>query len=134
MKLSRASGYAVCALVYLARKGPGGPVTSEAIARAEGLPERFLLKLLVALVRAGTLSATKGPHGGYRLAKPARDVSLLEIVEAVDGPVRGDVPPVDNDGEAGIDHKLQTACDGAADIVRRNLARVSVAELAGKRK
>jgi Rrf2 family protein len=129
MKLSHISGYAVRALVHLHGMEPGKLVTSHAIAEAEGMPEKFLLKLLGARL----VVSLKGMYGGYRLARPAKDVSLLDVVEAVDGPVRGYAPPVERDGDA-IDHRLQKVCDEAADTVRRNLGRVSVAELAGKGK
>jgi Rrf2 family protein len=134
MKLLRASGYAVCALVYLARKGSGGPVTSEAIARAVGMPRLFLLKVLNSLGRARLLLAAKGPNGGYRLARPAKGITLLDIVEAVDGPVRGEAPPVAAAGGGKLDRRLQAECDEAAEVVREGLQGVSVADLAGRGK
>ena len=94
MKLSHASGYALAALAYIARAKPDGPVASHVIAAAAGLPERYLLKVLKPLVDAGVLRSLKGPHGGYRLARPPKAITLLEVVEAADGPVRGDAPPV----------------------------------------
>jgi Rrf2 family protein len=134
MKLSRMSSYAVRALVHLAGQETGWPVASHTIAQAKGMPERFLLKVLVALVRARILLSVKGPNGGYRLVRSAKDISLLEIVEAVDGPIRGDAPrEVDVDGGQ-LDRRLQAACDHAAEIVRAALGRVSVAELPGRRK
>jgi Rrf2 family protein len=125
MKLTRASSYAVQALVYLAREGAGRPVPSHVAARAQGSPGRFLLKVLKPLVDSGVLRSLQGPAGGYRLARPAKDITLLEIVEAVDGPVRGDAPPVGR-----LDRRLQAACDEAAALVRQRLARVTLAELA----
>jgi DNA-binding IscR family transcriptional regulator len=71
-----------------------------------------------------------GRADGYRLARPADAVTLLGVAELVDGPVRGDVPQTVTGADAGIDRRLQAACEGAAVIVRRNLGRVSVAELA----
>ena len=130
MKLSRAAGYAVCALVYLSGAEPGKPSASHAIAQAVSMPERFLLKVLVALARARLVLSLRGPFGGYRLARPAKAITLLEVIEAVDGPVRGVAPQVVTDVEP--DRRLQRVCDRAAEVVRRNLGRVSVAELAGK--
>jgi len=132
MKLSRACGYAVCALVYLAGAEPEKLVPSHTIARATGMPEKFLLKTLAFLVRARLVLSLKGPHGGYRLARPAKDISLLDVVEAVEGPIRASVPEVVTGADVRIDRRLQAACDAAAETVRRNLGRVSVAELAGK--
>ena len=131
MKLSYASGYALAALAYIARAKPDGPVASHVIAAAAGLPERYLLKVLKPLVDAGVLRSLKGPNGGYRLARPPKGLTLLEVVEAADGPVRGDAPPV-GAGKAGaaFDGRLQGVCDGAATLVRERLAGVTLAELA----
>src|SRR5262249_8322093 len=87
MTLSRATPYALSALARLAREKSDAPVTSQIIAAADGSPERFLLKVLKPLVDAGILRSLKGPTGGYRLARPTKDVTLLEVVEAVDGPI-----------------------------------------------
>ena len=131
MKLSYASGYALAALAYIARAKPDGPVASHVIAAAAGLPERYLLKVLKPLVDAGVLRSLKGPNGGYRLARPPKGITLLEVVEAADGPVRGDAPPV-GAGKAGaaFDGRLQGVCAGAATLVRERLAGVTLAELA----
>ena len=85
MKLTRASEYALHALVYLVQEKPEKPVASHIVAEAQGIPERFLLKVLKPLVSAHVLQSIKGPNGGYRLTKPAKEVTLLEVVEAVDG-------------------------------------------------
>jgi Rrf2 family protein len=133
MKLSRMCGYAVRALVHLAGEEPGCPVASHTIAQAKGLPERFLLKALLPLVKARILLSVKGPNGGYRLARSAKDITLLEIVEAVDGQVRGDAPGEVAVNGGQIDRRVQAACDRAAEIVRKNLDRVSVADLVARK-
>jgi Rrf2 family protein len=130
MKLTRASSYALHALAYLAQQPPGTAVASHVAAAARGVPEKFLLKLLKPLVGAGILRSAKGPHGGYRLARPAKDITLLEVVEAVNGPVRGDVPDIGQGGAAALDKRLQRACDEAAELARERLAKVTLAELA----
>jgi DNA-binding IscR family transcriptional regulator len=101
-----------------------------AIAAAEGLPEVFLPEVLKPLA-AGMLLPTKGQNGGYQLGRPGKRISLLEAVEPVGGPVRGDVPrwAADADG-ARLDARLQEVCDIAAGAVRNRLRRVSVADLA----
>jgi Rrf2 family protein len=129
MKLTRASTYAVTALAYLAREKPEGPVAAHAIASAEGIPEKFLLKLLLPLVGAGLVRSRKGPGGGYVLGRKPKDVTLLEIVEAVDGPLRALAEPVGKEGAA-LDKRLQSVCDAIAAQVRERLAAVTLAELA----
>ena len=90
MKLTRASSYALHALAYMASEGnPDEPIASHKIAEARGIPERFLLKVLKPLVSARVLLSIKGPNGGYRLAKDPAHITMLEILEAVDGPIRG---------------------------------------------
>jgi len=126
MRLTLASQYAVIALVYLARQG-GQVVASHDIARAEAMPSELLLKVLQPLVRAGVLYSLKGPSGGYCLARPADTVTLLNVIEVVEGPLAGDVG--DRDGSA-LARRLQAVCDQAAAKVRRRLARVTVAYLA----
>jgi Rrf2 family protein len=132
MKLTSATRYALHALTYLARHGDGRPLASAAIAEAAGLPERFLAKVLKPLVSAGVLDSARGPNGGYRLARAAKAVTLLDIVEAVEGPVQGEAPPVGLDGAAALDKRLQAACEKAAEVTRRRLRRVSLADLAGE--
>ena len=112
MKLSHASAYALHALAHLAERKDGQPVASHEIARAREVPERYLLKLFRPLVSARVLHSLKGPNGGYRLARPAAQVTLLEVVEAVDGPVRGESPLAGVSGRhAGLDRALQAGYD-----------------------
>jgi Rrf2 family protein len=134
MRLTRASMYALNALAHLAhlREGEGPPLASHAIARARSIPEKFLLKTLKPLVAAGILHGDRGPHGGYRLAKPPAKVTLLEVVEAVDGPLRGEAPFA-AEGAAGkaLDAGLQGVCERLADLTRRRLGKVRLSDLAG---
>jgi Rrf2 family protein len=132
MRLTSATGYALLGLVHLARHGGGRPLASAAVAAAEGLPEKFLLKVLHPLARAGILEAVRGPHGGYRLARPAGRITLLDVVEAVEGPVRGLAPPTGDTPEGRrLNARLQAACDKVAEVTRQRLRRVSLADLAG---
>jgi len=86
MKLTTRSEYALLALLYMARRGEkGGPVSVAVIAEAQDISVKFLEQILLALKRAGFLKSTKGQHGGYRLARPASDISLAEIIRVLDG-------------------------------------------------
>src|SRR5436305_15042825 len=114
MKLTRASSYALHAVAYMATQKQDSPIASHVVAQAQGLPERFLLKVLKPLVSARMLPSIKGPNGGYQLAKAPKDISLLDIVEAVDGPIRRQVPVFESNGNK-LDLKLETICNEAAD-------------------
>jgi Rrf2 family protein len=134
MKLTRASSYALHAVAFMAgMKKPDNPVASHKIAEAKGIPDRFLLKVLKPLVDAGVLTSVKGPHGGYKLARLASDISMLDILEAVDGPIRGHAP---NRAESNgiLNKRLDVICTETADTVKKQLAKVKLSDLlAGRR-
>jgi Rrf2 family protein len=134
MKLTRASNYAVQAVVAMAAQHDGLPVAAHLTAQSEGIPDRFLLKILLPLVSAGVLYSRKGPGGGYHLAKPASKITLLEIVEAVDGPLRGEVPALRGKGTDTLDQRLTKICQQVTNQTRSQLGKVSVAELASREK
>ncbi len=85
MKLTARSEYALLALVYLARQQPGEFISIETIAKAQGIPPKFLEQLMLALKRAHFLRSTKGQRGGYALAKAPGQISLAEIIRLFDG-------------------------------------------------
>ena len=85
MKLTRRSEYALLALIHLARAKGEGYIGVAAMAEAQGLPAKFLEQLLMALKRARLVQSRKGPHGGYRLARPAEKISLAEVIRLLDG-------------------------------------------------
>jgi Rrf2 family protein len=133
MKLTRAASYAIHALVFMAVRKQNRPVASHHIAQARGIPERFLLKVLKPLVSARVLQSIKGPNGGYRLAKGPNDITLLEVLEAVDGPIRGQAAFSRAEGNGYLDKRLDQICTQAAERVRKQLQKVRVSELASRR-
>jgi Rrf2 family protein len=135
MKLTRASSYALHAVAYMAQqKNSDKPVASHKIAQERGIPERFLLKVLKPLVSARVLLSIKGPNGGYRLARPAKDISLLDVVEAVEGPIRGSILVTPGDAPRSLDRRLEGVFEQATAVVRKHLQKVRIADLAGNHK
>jgi Rrf2 family protein len=130
MKLSSACVHALHALTYLARNPQDGPVTSQAVAAAVGLSASFLNKVPGDLTSSGLIRSERDKGGGYRLARPARSITLLDVVEAVDQPVRGEAPTVGVGEGRRLDGRLQEVCDRVAETVRRRLRGVSLANLA----
>jgi Rrf2 family protein len=90
MLYSRSAEYAIRALIPLADLPAGEFALVKTLAADTGVPSHFLAKLLQDLARIGVLKSTKGPHGGFRLNMPAKEISMLRIVEAIDGPGRFD--------------------------------------------
>ncbi len=85
MKLTRSVSYAVGVLLGVQQARGDAPVSAASIARSGKYPPRFLYRVLRRLVDAGLLNGTSGPGGGYSLARPARKITLLDIVTAVEG-------------------------------------------------
>ena len=94
MRVSAKVDYALRALAELA-VSPPGPVKAERLATAQGIPLKFLENILLELRRAEIVASQRGAEGGYQLAKPAGEVSLADVIRAVEGPiatVRGSRP------------------------------------------
>ena len=87
MKLSRRTDYALRAMTFLAIHPQDGPHSIAEISRAEKIPKEFTAKVLKELCRTGFIRSRLGPRGGYRLARPAEEITVLEIIEALDGPL-----------------------------------------------
>jgi Rrf2 family protein len=132
MKLTRASIYAIHAVAFMAAQKQNLSVPSHQIAKARGIPERFLLKVLKPLVSARVLVSMKGPNGGYRLARAATQITMLEIIEAVDGPLRGQVSFMAGKGEERLDRRLETICTQIVDQMRKQLQKVHIPDLTSK--
>ena len=86
MRVSAKADYAIRAAVELAANGDG-PVKGERIAQAQQIPPNFLENILGDLRNAGIVASRRGADGGYWLARPAEDVSLADVIRAVDGPL-----------------------------------------------
>ena len=126
--LTKRADYAIRTVLALARAAPGEPMSVRRVAKEQRIPERFLPQVMGDLVRAGLVDGTVGRSGGYRLAKPALAISLLEVVEAVEGDSRRRVcvlrgGPCALDGVCDV-HRVFTA---AQDDVLGRLRATSVA-------
>lgn len=89
MKLvpTRRTDYAIQSLVYIAN-APTSPVKANAVGEAMGIPTGFLQQVLREMLQAGLLTSRPGPSGGFSLARPAEEITVFQIVEAMEGPLR----------------------------------------------
>jgi len=93
MNVSSRCEYACRAVLELAGHGEQeGPMTAEVIAERRGIPEKFLVHILLQLKRAGLVRSMRGARGGYLLGRAPDDITLLDIVRAIDGPVLAPLP------------------------------------------
>jgi Rrf2 family protein len=135
VKLPVSTEWVLHCATTLAQLEPGQTASTKQLAEYYDLPAPYLAKQLQALVRAGLLTATPGPRGGFRLAHPPSDITLLQLVEAVDGAAppyecreirrqgRGALPPEDCRDTCILARKMAEA----HDVWRENLAATTLA-------
>jgi Rrf2 family protein len=87
ISITSKSPYALAALVELHGFGDRAPVAVSELARRRGIPAQFLEQLFAVLRRAGLLRSQRGVKGGYAFARPAAEITVLEVVELLDGPL-----------------------------------------------
>ena len=87
MRLALQVQYAICGVFDLAYNGQGEPVRIREIGARQGVPPRYLEQIFQRLRRAGLVTSKRGPGGGYLLARPATEITLRDVVEAVEGPL-----------------------------------------------
>lgn len=131
MKLTKTSAQAALAMGYLAEQSDDRPTQARQVAEHLGIPTDSALKILQALVRQQLLRSQLGRSGGYQMLAPAENISLLQIVEAIDGPISSGLPL--NPPQGALTDpvaQLREVCLRSADHLRRELSLITVAHLA----
>ena len=88
MQITRQADYAVRAVLHLARSGNAERSATSTVAKEQNIPPSFLAKIISQLSIAGLLHTSRGARGGVTLAREPRDITLLEVIEAIDGPIQ----------------------------------------------
>jgi Rrf2 family protein len=131
VRVSAKVDYAVRAAVELAAAEPGVNVKAERIAEAQAIPRKFLDNILQGLRQSGLIESRRGPEGGHKLARPAEDISIADIIRAIDGPlanIGGRFPEdVEPTGNAAPMREVWIAVRAA---LRNVLEQVSLADVA----
>lgn len=131
MRLSARADYAIRAAAELARGKPGDPpVKGEQLSEAQAIPLKFLENILIDLKRAGIVRSVRGAQGGYQLALPAAEISLADIIRAVEGPLAAvrDLRPDELHYEGAARH-LQEVWIAVRASLRTVLEAVSIDDL-----
>ncbi len=132
MQITRQADYAVRAVLHLARNGDQRIATST-IAEEQHIPPSFLAKIISQLSIAGLLHTSRGARGGVTLARDAKDITLLEVIEAIDGPIQLNECVGDN-GICSFDESCPLRpvwCDAQEELVGR-LKGMNFAEIMSK--
>ena len=133
MRLTAKSEYGLLATIDLACHAGEGPVSAREISEHRGIPARFLEQLLVLLRRAGLVTAVRGARGGFVLARNPSDITVLEVVEALDGALTS--PVCDAESAGGCSKAPACAASNvwgrATEALRDVFVTTTLADLAG---
>jgi len=121
MQITRQADYAVRAVLHLAKVGNAERSATSSIAKEQNIPPSFLAKIISQLSIAGLLHTSRGARGGVTLARDPKDITLLEVVEAIDGPIQLNECVGDN-GVCTFDENCPIKpvwCDAQDELVKR---------------
>lgn len=136
MRVSSKGEYGLRALFDLAQRYGAGPVQSHDIHERQGIDENYLNQILISLRKAGLIESVRGPQGGHRLARPPAQITLLEVVVALEGPLLpadagreiGDaVEPIDLD-------IIRDVWSGAREALEQYLANLTLEDLTQRKR
>ena len=132
MRVAKSTGYALLAVGYIARKqGAEGVVLAQAVSKKYGIPLEYLLKILQQLVRANVLRSKRGPRGGFSLAKSTSKITMLEVIEAVDGPLAGELGLTELAGNDKYTARVERTYNKAVSQARNVCQKAKLATLLG---
>jgi Rrf2 family protein len=121
MQITRQADYALRAMLYLARLEPDERAATKKIAEEREIPPSFLAKIISQLSIAGLINTSRGARGGVSLARDPEDISLLQVVEAIDGPITLNECTVDPSECAFGDHCPihEVFCEAKTQLIER---------------
>ena len=129
MKISRSTGYALLAVGYIAKHQEQKIILSQSISEKYDIPLEYLLKILQQLVKTNVLRSKRGPRGGFSLARPAKKITLLNIIEAVDGPMISQLALVEQTGREKFSVKTEQIYERAIAQARSTFDKAKLADL-----
>jgi Rrf2 family protein len=134
MKVSTTSQYGLMAIGYIATHSQDGHIMAETIATEYNIQPDYLLKVLLYLVRAGILRSKRGPHGGFILGRELSQITILDIVEAVDGSSPQQVQILETPVKAAFFSRVTEVCQRVSAEQNKILAGVTMADMLGSKK
>lgn len=140
MRLTSKSEYGLLAVIDLAISRSEGPVSARVIAKRRSVPLNFLEQILHSLRKEGIIDSIRGSKGGFVLARDAETLTVLDVVEAVDGKLSATVCDVSSDGDEGGICAMSHCCAAASvwrnvtDVLRAELQKTRIIDLARDQK
>ena len=129
MKISRSTEYGMIAAGYIAQQDGSTLIRAEQISKEYGISFEYLLKILQQLVKANVLKSKRGPRGGFSLARPATKITILEIIEAVDGPIVKPMYLAEQTGNKPFGRKFERICYDVAEKTKVSFAKAKLSDV-----
>ncbi len=131
MRISTTAHYGLIAAGCIAKHGDEGMVKASAISEEYDIPLEYLVKILQQMVRSNVLLSKRGPRGGYTLARPAKEITLLEIIEAADRPIASHLEMAQVAKKAHFSVKMEKVCVRATEKAASILSRAKLSQMVG---
>jgi Rrf2 family protein len=132
MKMTLSARYGLVAAGYIAAHADEGPVTAAKISEEYGIPREFLLKILQQMVRFNVIASKRGPGGGFTLPRPAKEISLLEVIEKADGPIAHSTDLTELTRKTPLTVNLEKACREASEKAVAVFSKATLGQMVGK--
>lgn len=133
MRIGITVEYGLTAAVFVAQNCEDGIVMAKKISEAYDFPIEYLQQIMRQLVKFGILTSKRGPKGGFNLARPAKEITMLEIIEALDGPVIVPMNLVEQAGGKPFAKNIEKVFLNVSEAKKASLAKIKLADLAGKK-
>ena len=131
MKMNTTARYGLIAAGHIAGHTGGGLVLASTISTKYGIPLEYLFKILQQMVRTNILVSKRGPRGGFALARPAKEITLLEIIESAGGPISSQLEMAELTGNAPFSVEMEKVCKRASDKAASILSRAKLSQMTG---
>ncbi len=129
MKLNRSTGYGLLAVAYIAQNKDQGLILSQDVSKKYNISLEYLLKIMQQLVRARIIQSKRGPRCGFSLARPATKITMLDVVEAVEGPMINYLNLAEQARGVKFAAKAEQVYEKAIAQVRAELKKVKLSDL-----
>ncbi len=131
MKIKTAAHYGLMAAGCIAEQADEGWVMASTISEKYDIPLEYLFKILQQMVRVNVLVSKRGPKGGFALARPAKEITLLEIIEAAGGPIASQLELAQVAKKAHFSIEMEKVCERATDKAVSILSRAKLSQMVG---
>ncbi|MCD6395466.1 MAG: Rrf2 family transcriptional regulator [Planctomycetes bacterium] len=131
MKMSTTAHYGLIAAAYIAEQADEGRVKASTISAKYGIPLEYLIKILQQMVKANILRSKRGPTGGFILACPAKEITLLEIIEAAGGPIASQLELARVAKKAHFSVEMEKVCVRASEKAASILSKAKLSQMTG---